>query len=121
MHGEATSEKTAMGWHLDGRVSAVLGTHTHIPTADERVLHNGTAYITDVGMTGSFDSVIGIEKQSSIPRFLSAIPTRFEVAKVDPWFNAVTIDIDESTGLARAIERIRLTQDDLEGKSAHRS
>jgi hypothetical protein len=114
MHGEATSEKTAMGWYLDGKVSAVVGTHTHIPTADERVLPGGTAYITDVGMCGSFDSVIGIEKQSSLPRFLSAIPTKFEVAKANPWFSSVIIDIDESTGLARSIERLRLTQDDLD-------
>jgi metallophosphoesterase (TIGR00282 family) len=114
MHAEATSEKTAMGWYLDGKVSAVVGTHTHIPTADERVLPGGTAYISDVGMSGSFDSVIGIEKQSSLPRFLSAIPTKFEVAKDNVWLSAVVIDIDESTGLARSIERLRLTQDDLD-------
>jgi metallophosphoesterase (TIGR00282 family) len=113
MHAEATSEKTAMGWYLDGKVSAVVGTHTHIPTADERVLPDGTAYITDVGMSGSFDSVIGIERQTSLPRFLSAIPTKFEVAKDNVWLSSVIIDVDESTGLARSIERVRLTQDDL--------
>jgi metallophosphoesterase (TIGR00282 family) len=114
MHAEATSEKTAMGWYLDGKVTAVIGTHTHIPTSDERVLPGGTAYMTDVGMCGSFDSVIGIETRSSLPRFLSAIPTKFDVAKANPWLNAVIIDIDESTGLARSIERLRLTQDDLD-------
>jgi metallophosphoesterase (TIGR00282 family) len=113
MHAEATSEKTAMGWYLDGKVSAVVGTHTHIPTADERVLPGGTAYITDVGMSGSFDSVIGIEKHSSLPRFLSAIPTKFEVAKGNVWLSSVIIDVDESTGFARSIERLRMTQDDL--------
>ncbi len=115
MHGEATSEKAAMGWYLDGKVAAVLGTHTHIPTADERVLPAGTAFITDVGMCGSFDSVIGIERKTSFPRFLSAIPTRFEVAKANPWLNAVVLDIDEQKGLARSIERLRLLESDLEG------
>ncbi len=115
MHCEATSEKTAMGWYLDGKVAAVVGTHTHIPTADERVLPGGTAYITDVGMCGAFDSVIGIERQSSFPRFLSAIPARFEVAKGNPWMNAVVMDIDENRGLARSIERLRLVESDLEG------
>ena len=98
MHCEATSEKMAMGWYLDGKVSAVVGTHTHIPTADERILTNGTAYITDIGMSGAFDSVIGIETKSSLPRFLTSIPTRFEVAKQNPWMNSVVIDIDESNG-----------------------
>lgn len=107
MHCDATSEKNAMGWYLDGRVSAVVGTHTHVPTADERVLTQGTAYITDVGMCGPFDSVIGIEKQSAFARFLTAVPTRFETAKGDPWMNAVIIDVDESTGKARSIERIQ--------------
>jgi metallophosphoesterase (TIGR00282 family) len=115
MHGEATSEKTAMGWYLDGKVAAVVGTHTHIPTADERVLPGGTAYITDVGMCGAFDSVIGIEKKSSFPRFLNAIPARFEVAKGNPWLNAVLLDIDETQGLARSIERLRIVESDLGG------
>ncbi len=89
MHAEATSEKQAMGWYLDGRVSAVVGTHTHVPTADERILPNGTAYITDVGMTGPHDSVIGMEKGPIIKRFLDGLPARFEVATGDIQMNAV--------------------------------
>ena len=81
MHAEITSEKTAMGWYLDGRVSAVVGTHTHIPTADERILPKGTAYITDIGMVGSLDSVIGVKKELALKRFLSQLPIRFEVEK----------------------------------------
>lgn len=114
MHAEATSEKMAMGWFLDGKVSAVVGTHTHIPTADERVLPGGTAYITDIGMCGPFDSVIGIEPESSLRRFLSSIPTKFETAKKNAWFNSVVIDVDESSGKARSIERIRVTEADLD-------
>jgi metallophosphoesterase (TIGR00282 family) len=114
MHAEATSEKMAMGWFLDGKVSAVVGTHTHIPTADERVLPGGTAYITDIGMCGPFDSVIGIEPESSLTRFLSSIPTKFETAKKNAWLNSVVIDVDESTGKARSIERIRVTEADLD-------
>lgn len=110
MHCDATSEKYAMGWYLDGRVSAVVGTHTHVPTADERVLTRGTAYITDIGMCGPFDSVIGIERESAFSRFLTALPTRFETAKGDPWMNAVLIDVDETTGKARAIERVQLRE-----------
>lgn len=113
MHGEATSEKMAMGWFLDGKVSAVVGTHTHIPTADERVLPGGTAYITDIGMCGPFDSVIGIEREGSLVRFLNGMPAKFETATKDPWLNAVLIDVDESTGKARHIERIRVTEEDL--------
>jgi 2',3'-cyclic-nucleotide 2'-phosphodiesterase len=105
-HAEATSEKLAMGWHLDGRVSAVVGTHTHIPTADERVLPRGTAYITDVGMTGPYDSVIGIEKEAVIQKFMNQIPTRFEVAKNGVRLCGVLIDVDPQTGRARAIERV---------------
>jgi len=116
MHGEATSEKMAMAWYLDGKVTAVVGTHTHIPTADERILPGGTAYITDIGMCGSFDSVIGIDVKTSIPRFLTAIPTKFEVAKGNPWMNAAVIDIDTGTGLARSIERLRLTETDLKNQ-----
>jgi hypothetical protein len=97
IHAEATSEKVSLGWYLDGRVTAVVGTHTHIPTADETILPRGAAYITDLGMTGPFDSVIGIEKQSVIQKFLSQLPARFEVAKADPL-----------TGRALAIQRIAL-------------
>jgi metallophosphoesterase (TIGR00282 family) len=113
LHGEATSEKMAMAWYLDGRVSAVVGTHTHVPTADERILPKGTAYITDLGMCGAYDSVIGIEPETSLPRFLTAMPTKFEPAKANPWMCGATIDIDEDTGLARDISRFKLTEADL--------
>jgi metallophosphoesterase (TIGR00282 family) len=106
MHAEATSEKQALGWYLDGRVTAVVGTHTHIPTADETVLPQGTAYITDLGMTGPYDSVIGIEKESIIKKFLDQIPARFEVAKGDVRFCAVLVEADPETGRALSIERI---------------
>lgn len=105
-HAEATSEKVALGWHLDGSVSAVLGTHTHVQTADERVLPGGTAYISDAGMTGSFDSVIGIRKELAVERFLTQLPVRFEVAKKDVRLNGVVMDIDEVTGKANSIERL---------------
>jgi metallophosphoesterase (TIGR00282 family) len=105
-HAEATSEKLALGWYLDGRVSAVIGTHTHVQTSDERLLPGGTAYITDAGMTGSFDSVIGIKKELAIEKFLSQIPVRFEVAKKDIRLNAVVVEIDEKSGKASGIERI---------------
>jgi metallophosphoesterase (TIGR00282 family) len=106
MHAEATSEKVSMGWYLDGRVTAVVGTHTHIPTADETILPRGAAYITDLGMTGPYDSVIGIEKQSVIQKFLSQLPARFEVAKGDVRLNAVLIEADPLTGRALSIQRI---------------
>lgn len=106
MHGEATSEKVAMGWYLDGRVSAVVGTHTHVPTADETVLPGGTAYVTDVGMAGPFYSVIGVIKEDVIKRFLTSIPSKFEFASQDARLNAVLVDVDSSTGKARQIERI---------------
>jgi 2',3'-cyclic-nucleotide 2'-phosphodiesterase len=108
MHAEATSEKIAMGWYLDGKVSAVIGTHTHVQTADERILPEGTAYITDVGMTGPQDSVIGIKKEIILQRFLLGMPVRFEVASGDLIFNGVVLDIDEKTGQALAIKRIQL-------------
>ncbi len=106
MHAEATSEKVAMGWYLDGRTTAVVGTHTHIPTADETVLPQGTAYITDLGMTGPYDSVIGIEKHSVIEKFLNQIPARFEVAKGDARLSAVLIESDSENGRAVSIQRI---------------
>jgi metallophosphoesterase (TIGR00282 family) len=105
-HAEATSEKISLGWYLDGRATALVGTHTHVPTADERVLPNGTAYQTDVGMTGPFDGVIGVQKDQIIQRFLNSLPARFEAATGDPRLNAVLIDCDEATGRARAIQRI---------------
>ncbi len=107
-HAEATSEKIALGWYLDGRVTAVLGTHTHVPTADTRVLPNGTAYQTDVGMTGPYDSVIGVQKEQVLQRFLTGLPGRFEAAKGDPRFCAVLIECDGSTGRARSIQRLML-------------
>jgi len=106
IHAEATSEKRAIGWYLDGRVTAVLGTHTHVPTADETVQPKGTAYITDLGMTGPYDSVIGIEKQPIIQKFLNQIPARFEVARGDVRLSAVLIEADAETGRALAIQRI---------------
>jgi metallophosphoesterase (TIGR00282 family) len=110
-HAEATSEKVALGWYLDGRVTAVVGTHTHIPTADTRVLPGGTAYQTDVGMTGPYDSVIGVQKEQILQRFLTSLPARFEAAVNDVRFCAVLVDSDESTGKARSIQRIMLDQD----------
>ena len=107
MHAEATSEKVAMGWYLDGRVSAVIGSHTHIPTADERILPKGTAYQTDAGMTGPFDSVVGVIRDDVIHRFLTQLPARFEAASQDARLNAVIIDVDAATGKARKIERIQ--------------
>jgi len=107
-HAEATSEKIALGWFLDGRVSAVIGTHTHVQTADERILPNGTAYITDAGMTGPFDSVIGTRKELVIERFLTMMPNKFDVAKGDIRLQGVIIDLDEHTGQARFITRLTL-------------
>lgn len=109
MHAEATSEKISMGWYLDGRVSAVIGTHTHVPTADERVLPNGTAYITDVGMTGPYDGVIGVKKELVVGKFLNNMPVRFEAATGDVRLAAVVIDCDEKTGRARSIERVMVS------------
>ncbi|MSM40109.1 MAG: TIGR00282 family metallophosphoesterase [Geobacter sp.] len=107
-HAEATSEKTSLGWYLDGRVSAVVGTHTHVQTADERILPEGTAYLTDAGMTGAFESVIGVRKDEPIQKFLTQIPTKFEVAKKDIRLNGVVIEIDDATGKALAIERVNI-------------
>ena len=106
-HAEATSEKIAMGWYTDGRVSAVVGTHTHVQTADERVLPQGTAYITDVGMTGPNDSVIGMKKEIVLRRFLTMLPVRHQVAEHDVILCAVVLNLDEETGKARSIQRIR--------------
>jgi metallophosphoesterase (TIGR00282 family) len=105
-HAEATSEKVALGWYLDGRATALIGTHTHVPTADERVLPNGTAYQTDVGMTGPYDGVIGVQKEQIIQRFLNSLPGRFEAATGDTRLCGVLIDCDETTGKARSIERV---------------
>lgn len=105
-HAEATSEKVAMGFHLDGRVSAVIGTHTHVPTADARVLPRGTAFVSDVGMVGPQNSVLGLAPEEVIGRFRDGMPRRFRVADGPVAFNAVEIDVDEATGLARSIERL---------------
>lgn len=107
-HAEATSEKIAMGWYLDGRASAVVGTHTHVQTADERVLPKGTAYITDVGMTGPRDSVIGIKKELVIEKFITYMPNRFECATGEGMFSAIIVDVDEETGRAGGIKRLCL-------------
>jgi metallophosphoesterase (TIGR00282 family) len=108
MHAEATSEKNAMGWFLDGRVTVVYGTHTHVQTADERILPRGTAYITDLGMCGALDSVIGIEKEAVIDGFLTQLPRKFEVARENVVVQGIVIEVDEETGKAREIRRLRI-------------
>jgi metallophosphoesterase (TIGR00282 family) len=104
-HAEATSEKIALGWYLDGRVSAVIGTHTHVPTADTRILPGGAAYQTDCGMTGPYHSVIGVQTDIIVQRFLTGLPVRMEAARQNPELHAVIVDVDEATGKARAIRR----------------
>jgi metallophosphoesterase (TIGR00282 family) len=108
MHSEATSEVMALGWYLDGRVSAVVGTHRHVQTADERVLPGGTAYITDLGMTGPVDSVIGVDKDIIIQRFLTQMPVRFEPAKGPAALRGVVIAVDPDTGRATSIQRVNV-------------
>jgi len=112
-HAEATSEKLAMGWHLDGRVTAVVGTHTHVQTADERILPKGTAYLTDAGMTGPHDSIIGVDVEPALARFLTALPTKFETATGNPRLNGVLVEADEQTGRAMDIERLSYSLDEL--------
>ena len=114
VHAEATSEKVAMGWHLDGKVTAVVGTHTHVQTADERILPNGTAYMTDAGMTGPHDSIIGMEREPSLARFLNGMPTKFEPASGNPRLNGAVIEADDKTGRATKITRISYSAEDLE-------
>ena len=106
-HAEATSEKQALGFYLEGEVSAVIGTHTHVQTSDEKILPKGTAYITDVGMTGSYVSIIGMRKKEVLERFITQIPIRFKVAHEEPWINGVWVEIEENTGRALGIERIK--------------
>ena len=113
-HAEATSEKLAMGWYLDGEVTAVIGTHTHVQTADERLLPGGTAYLTDVGMTGPHDGVIGMERTGAIARFTSALPSRFDAATGDPRLHGVIITADPVTGRASGIERLIVSASELE-------
>ena len=108
MHAEATSEKMAMGWYLDGEVSGVFGTHTHVQTADERILPKGTAYLTETGMTGPTESVIGVKKEIAIEKFLTQMPHRFEVAAGPCVFSAVLLEVDSAVGKAVSVERVRL-------------
>ena len=110
-HAEVTSEKIAMGWYLDGRVSAVVGTHTHMPTADTRILPGGTAYQTDCGMTGPYDSVIGVETDIILQRFLTALPVTHGGRRKNPELHAVIVDVDEATGKARAMRRHAINGD----------
>ena len=112
-HAEATSEKIAMGWHLDGKVTLVVGTHTHVQTADERILPQGTGYLTDAGMTGPHDSIIGMEREPSLARFLNGMPSRFEPATGNPRLNGVIVDADDRTGRASAIRRISYSEQEL--------
>jgi 2',3'-cyclic-nucleotide 2'-phosphodiesterase len=110
-HAEVTSEKMALGWYLDGRVSAVVGTHTHVPTADTRILPGGTAYQTDCGMTGPYRSVIGVDTETILQRFLSGLPVRMEAARHGAELHSVIVDVDEETGKARAIRRHTINGD----------
>ena len=118
VHAEATSEKVAMGWHLDGKVTAVIGTHTHVQTADERILPQGTACLTDAGMTGPHDSIIGMEKEPSLARFLNGMPSRFEPATGNPRLNGALIEADEKTGRATRITRISYSESELAAMTA---
>ena len=112
-HAEATSEKTAMGWHLDGKVTAVVGTHTHVQTADERVLPNGTAYLTDAGMTGPHDSIIGMDREASLARFLTGMPIKFEPAAGNARLNGALVEADDKTGRATRITRVSYSEAEL--------
>ncbi len=112
MHAEATSEKWAIGWYLAGRVSAVVGTHTHVPTADERILEQHTGFLSDVGMTGTFDSVIGIKKENVLKRMVHKLPERFEAAAGPAELNSVLIQVDEETGACTGIRRVRVTEEE---------
>src|SRR5687768_10063200 len=112
-HAEATSEKVAMGWHLDGRVTLVVGTHTHVQTADERILPNGTAYLTDAGMTGPHDSIIGMEREPALARFRNGMPSKFEPATGNPRLNGIVVSADDATGRATAVTRISYGERDL--------
>jgi metallophosphoesterase (TIGR00282 family) len=113
-HAEATSEKGAMGWHLDGRVTAVSGTHTHVQTADDRILPKGTAYITDAGMTGPHDSIIGVTVDAALARFVTGMPSKFESASGGARLNAIIVSADPATGKATSIERLNLSEQDVD-------
>lgn len=108
-HAEASSEKIAMGWFLDGKVSCVFGTHTHVATADERILPQGTAYITDIGMTGAHDSVLGVKTEDILSRFLTQMPIRYRVAKDNVKLNGIVVEVDEITGRATEISRLSIS------------
>lgn len=112
-HAEATSEKQAMGWYLDGRVTAVIGTHTHVQTADERILPKGTGYLTDVGMTGPYDGILGVEREAVIKKFLTSLPVRFEVTNGRAQLNAVLLDISPETGKTLKVQRILINDDHI--------
>jgi metallophosphoesterase (TIGR00282 family) len=112
-HAEATSEKVAMGWHLDGKATLVVGTHTHVQTADERILPHGTAYLTDAGMTGPHDSIIGMEREPSLSRFLTGLPSKFEPATGNPRLNGIVVTADEKTGRATAVTRVSYSEQAL--------
>jgi 2',3'-cyclic-nucleotide 2'-phosphodiesterase len=112
-HAEATSEKVAMGWHLDGKATLVVGTHTHVQTADERILPNGTAYLTDAGMTGPHDSIIGMEREPALARFRNGMPSKFEPATGNPRLNGIVVAADDATGKATAVTRISYGERDL--------
>ena len=116
---EATSEKVGMGWHLDGRVTLVVGTHTHVQTADDRILPKGTAYLTDAGMTGPHDSIIGMDVDPSLARFLTGMPSRFEPATANPRLNGVVVEADDKTGRAVTITRISYSETELTALTAH--
>ena len=121
MHAETTSEKMALAWYLDGRVSAVIGTHTHVPTADERILPKGTGFLTDVGMSGCYDSVIGLKVEQSLERFVNKLPARFEVAQGEGTLCAVLLDLDETSGRCHHIERVRLNESEAAESSLRRA
>jgi len=112
-HAEATSEKIAMGWHLDGKATLVVGTHTHVQTADERILPNGTAYLTDAGMTGGHDSIIGMEREPALYRFLTGMPSKFEPATGNPRLNGVLVEADDKTGRAISVTRLSYSEQQL--------
>jgi len=111
-HAEATAEKQSLGWYLDGKASVVVGTHTHVQTADEMLLHKGTAYITDVGMTGPFDSVIGMDINTSINRFKTQLPKYFKLSAINIRLNGVLVDVNNGNGKATHIQRVNFSRDD---------
>ena len=118
-HAEATSEKIAMGWHLDGKATLVVGTHTHVQTADERILPNGTAYMTDAGMTGPHDGIIGMEREPSLARFLNGMPSKFEPATGNPRLNGVLVQADDRTGRAISVTRLSYSEQELAALASH--